>query len=225
MALVIEERVLPRWPYRLPRSSGGDGIVRLHGNVLERLLHVGPTPVRVRGWRTRDGYVHVRAESVDPAEVEHPIAVAGGPPPAERASAGEPELEIAVERMRFSLAVEDEAQDLQRRALHEDRHPLGAVHDEGAVLLENQSGFQVTQRGRMDHGKAPDPPAPVLLDPHALRDGPIARHGREYSFSRTRHTSLSGDWDTFETVTIDRARRHGPSYSPRPCAIESSLPT
>ena len=78
MALVIEERVMPRWPYRLPRGSGGDGVVRARGNVLERLLHVGLTPVRVRAWRTREGYVHVRAESVDPARVEHEVqAVAG----------------------------------------------------------------------------------------------------------------------------------------------------
>lgn len=114
MSPVIEERVLPGWPYRLPRSSGGDGILRLRGNVLERLLHIGPTPVRVRCWRTRDGYVHVRAESVDPAEVDHPIAVAGEPPPEERASARVPELEIAVERMRFSLAVEDDMGDFFR---------------------------------------------------------------------------------------------------------------
>jgi DNA-3-methyladenine glycosylase II len=105
---VIEERVLPRWPYRLPRSSGGDGIVRVRANVVERLLHVGLTPVRVRTWRTREGYVHIRAESIDPATVEHPIAVAGDPPPAERAPAGEAELGTAVERMRFSLAVEDD---------------------------------------------------------------------------------------------------------------------
>jgi 3-methyladenine DNA glycosylase/8-oxoguanine DNA glycosylase len=108
VALVIEERVLPRWPYRLPRSSGGDGVARVRAKVVERLLHVGLTPVRVRTWRTREGYVHIRAESVDPASVEHPIAVAGEPPPEERAPADEAELGIAVERTRFSLAVEDD---------------------------------------------------------------------------------------------------------------------
>jgi 3-methyladenine DNA glycosylase/8-oxoguanine DNA glycosylase len=106
--VVIEERVLPQWPYRLPRSSGGDGINRVRANVVERLLHVGLTPARVRSWRTREGYVHIRAESVDPASVEYPIAVAGEPPPEERAPASEAELGIAVERIRFSLAVEDD---------------------------------------------------------------------------------------------------------------------
>ena len=95
---------MPRWPYRLRRAPGVDGVMRSRGGVLERLMHVGPSPVRVRGWQTRDGYVHVRAESVDPSLVEHQIATTPeGPPPAVEA-----ELGIAVERMRFSLAVEDE---------------------------------------------------------------------------------------------------------------------
>jgi DNA-3-methyladenine glycosylase II len=106
--VVIEERVLPRWPYRLPRGSGGDGVLRTRGNVLERLLHVGHSPVRVRAWRTREGHVHVRAESVDPALVEYPIAAEGAPSPDQTPPAGEGELGVAVERMRFSLAVEDD---------------------------------------------------------------------------------------------------------------------
>jgi len=100
---VIEERVMPRSPYRLRPGRGPDGVMRSRGGVLERLIHVGRSPVRVRGWQGPDGYVHVRAESIDPALVDHPIAIEGPAP-----AAGEPELEIAVERMRFSLAVEDD---------------------------------------------------------------------------------------------------------------------
>lgn len=99
---------MPRWPYRLPRGSGRDGVVRRRGDLLERLLHVDHSPVRVRVWRTRDGHVHIRADSVDPRLVEHPIAVAGAPAPEETRPAGERELDIAVERTRFSLAVEDD---------------------------------------------------------------------------------------------------------------------
>ena len=95
---------MPRWPYRLRLQAGVDGVMRSRGGVLERLMHVGPSPVRVWSWQTREGYVHVRAESVDPASVEHRIDVGTD----QVAIAGEPELEIAVERMRFSLAVEDE---------------------------------------------------------------------------------------------------------------------
>jgi 3-methyladenine DNA glycosylase/8-oxoguanine DNA glycosylase len=102
--MVIEERVLPRSPYRLRRAPGPDGVMRSRGGVLERLLHVGPSPVRVRSWQTRDGYVHVRAESIDPSLVEHPIGIHPEEPP----PAGEEELAVAVERVRFSLAVEDD---------------------------------------------------------------------------------------------------------------------
>ena len=108
MPSVIEERVLPRWPYRLPRSSGGDGIVRSRDSVVERLLHVGHAPVRVRAWRTREGYVHIRAEPIDPASVVHPIVPRGTPASGEVAPASEAALGIAIERVRFSLAVEDD---------------------------------------------------------------------------------------------------------------------
>jgi DNA-3-methyladenine glycosylase II len=109
--VVLEERVLPRWPYRLPRGSGGDGVVRSRERVAERLLHVRDRPVRARWWRTRDGYVHVRAESVEPASVDHPVSVAGAAAPDEIPAAGEDELGIAVERMRFALAVEDDMEE------------------------------------------------------------------------------------------------------------------
>jgi len=105
---VIEERVMPRWPYRLPRSSGGDGVIRSRENLVERLLHVGHAPVRVRAWRTREGYVHIRAEPIDPASVRHPIVPEGAPSPDEIRPAGAGELGLAVERIRFSLAVEDD---------------------------------------------------------------------------------------------------------------------
>jgi 3-methyladenine DNA glycosylase/8-oxoguanine DNA glycosylase len=103
---VIEERVLPRWPYRLRRQGGNDGVARARGGVVERMLHVGESPVRVRAWQTREGYVHIRAEPIPPELVEHPIA-----PEDESRPAGERELGIAVERVRFSLAIEDDMGD------------------------------------------------------------------------------------------------------------------
>jgi 3-methyladenine DNA glycosylase/8-oxoguanine DNA glycosylase len=116
--MVIEERVLPRWSYSLPRGGGGDGVMRARDGVLERLLRVGPSPVRVRAWRTRDGYVHVRAESVDPGLVEDPIPAAGTNPE-EIPPAGEPELGIAIERMRFAIAVEDDMGEFFRTFRHD----------------------------------------------------------------------------------------------------------
>jgi 3-methyladenine DNA glycosylase/8-oxoguanine DNA glycosylase len=97
---------MPRWPYRLRLGRGRDDVLRSRGGVLERLMHVGFVPVRVRSWQTRERYVHIRAESLPPASVDHPIAV--GPAPDEIPDAGEHELGIAIERTRFSLAVEEE---------------------------------------------------------------------------------------------------------------------
>ena len=96
---------MPRWPYRMRLSRGRDGVLRSHGGVLERLMHVRGRPVRTRSWQTRAGYVHVRAESVEPAEVEHQVVVEEQ---GEATPAGEEELGIAVERTRFSLAVLEE---------------------------------------------------------------------------------------------------------------------
>jgi 3-methyladenine DNA glycosylase/8-oxoguanine DNA glycosylase len=102
--MVIEERVRPRSPYRLRRAPGPDGVLRSRGGVLERLIHVRRSPARVRAWQDPEGYVHLRAESIDPSLVEHPIPIGAEP----AAPAGEAELGVAVERMRFSLAVEDD---------------------------------------------------------------------------------------------------------------------
>jgi 3-methyladenine DNA glycosylase/8-oxoguanine DNA glycosylase len=112
--VVIEERVLPRSPYRLRRQGGNDGVARARGGVVERMLHVGGCPVRARAWQTRDGYVHIRAEAIDPLLVEHPIALTEDAPPAEEA-----ELQIAIERIRFSLAVEDDLKEFYDAFKHD----------------------------------------------------------------------------------------------------------
>ena len=191
--MVAEERVLPRWPYRLPRGSGGDGVVRSRDNVIERLLHVGSSPVRVRAWRTRDGYVHVRAESVDPALVEHPITVATSE---ETPTAGEAELGIAIERMRFSLAVEDDLGDFFHAF---KRDPLlgPTIHHKPwvrprrrpwpwealcwaitAQLIESSRAAeiqrQIVRRWAPSHLPADHPPPKRGRDPWPLRDVPSA---------------------------------------------------
>jgi 3-methyladenine DNA glycosylase/8-oxoguanine DNA glycosylase len=106
-ATVIEERLMPRWPYQLRRQGGNDGVGRSRGGVVERMLHVGTSPIRARAWQTRERYVHIRVERIDPALVEHPIS----PDEWEARPAEEGELEIAIERIRFSLAVEEEMGD------------------------------------------------------------------------------------------------------------------
>jgi DNA-3-methyladenine glycosylase II len=108
VSTVIEERVLPRWPYRMRLSRGRDGVVRSRGGVLERLMHVRGRPVRTRSWQTRAGYVHIRAESIEPTAVEHPVATDGRGESRELPPADDEDLALAVERTRFSLAVQEE---------------------------------------------------------------------------------------------------------------------
>jgi 3-methyladenine DNA glycosylase/8-oxoguanine DNA glycosylase len=44
----VRVEVRPRWVFRLPRRGGLDGLARVRGGVLHRLLHAGEEPVLVR---------------------------------------------------------------------------------------------------------------------------------------------------------------------------------
>ncbi len=83
--------VTPRWALRLP-GGGADGVMRVRGGVLERLLHVEGEPVVVRA-------AQPSAHSV--------VIGARGP------SRGC--CELALERMRFALGVDDELSDFHAR--------------------------------------------------------------------------------------------------------------
>ena len=105
---VIEERV--HAPLALPAaalSRGRDGVLRSRGGV-------------ARAPHARPGAPRPDPELADPGRLRpHPRGVGrpgrgrasgrrGGHPPAEMSPAGEDELGIAIERIRFSLAVEEE---------------------------------------------------------------------------------------------------------------------
>ncbi len=47
-AVEVRVEVRPRWVFRLPRYHGMDGLTRVRGGVLHRLLHHGQAPVAVR---------------------------------------------------------------------------------------------------------------------------------------------------------------------------------
>ena len=46
--LEVRIEVRPRWPFRLSRRVGLDGLARVRGGVLHRLLHAGDEPVWIR---------------------------------------------------------------------------------------------------------------------------------------------------------------------------------
>jgi 3-methyladenine DNA glycosylase/8-oxoguanine DNA glycosylase len=94
----LEVEVRPPWPYRLRTRLGGDGVARRRGSVVSRLLTPPGGRVVVHVWQPESERVVFRA---GPADGYRP--------------AGREALELAIERMRFSLAVDDDLTDFARR--------------------------------------------------------------------------------------------------------------
>lgn len=84
--------------------------MQVGGGVVSRFLHVEGAPVLVRAWHPARDLVRLRADPVDPGAVVAPT-VSGGP--ASR-PAGRDDLELAVGRMRFAFAVDDDLGDFHR---------------------------------------------------------------------------------------------------------------
>jgi 3-methyladenine DNA glycosylase/8-oxoguanine DNA glycosylase len=87
MSAVVELREEARTasPFRLPRWTGADGMLRRRGGVLIRLLHLGETPVLVRAAQTAPDTVVLAARSPTREAAAHGIA-----------------------RMRFALGVDED---------------------------------------------------------------------------------------------------------------------
>lgn len=101
-----EISVRPVAPLRMPRLVGGDLVFRLRGPWLERLLVLDDEAMIVRVREGRGEFVFA-ADPVDPALLEGP----GSGPLRE---AGEEALAEGIERMRFSLGVDDDLSDFHR---------------------------------------------------------------------------------------------------------------
>jgi 3-methyladenine DNA glycosylase/8-oxoguanine DNA glycosylase len=92
-ALPIELRVelRPIPPYRLPRQGGGDGLLRVRGGVLQRLLHHAGEPVVVRAAQTAPDCVLLGAWATS-----------------------KPGASYGIERMRFALGLDIEVEPFYR---------------------------------------------------------------------------------------------------------------
>lgn len=119
----VEVELRPASPYRLPRGSD-DRTLRVEGGVATRLLHVEASPVLVRAWQPAGDRVLLRAEAVDPAALTLPFVACipegdkrrtGTFAGRELEPAGKAELQVAVERMRFVLAVDHDLGEFHRR--------------------------------------------------------------------------------------------------------------
>lgn len=107
----LEREARPPSPYRLPTYGGEDRVMRISGGVATRFLQVGDSPVLVRAWQPSLERVMMRAEAVDPDSVAGPCTALE--PPSRRA--GPEELELAIERMRFALGVDEDLEEFYRR--------------------------------------------------------------------------------------------------------------
>lgn len=95
----------PRSPFRMPSRGGVDGVMKVHGGLASRLLTVNGAPILVRAWNPRPRVVAIRAEG---ANLVQTGGVGATSPVATRGPATREELELAVERMRFTLGVDDD---------------------------------------------------------------------------------------------------------------------
>jgi 3-methyladenine DNA glycosylase/8-oxoguanine DNA glycosylase len=114
----LRVEVTPRWPLRLSRASGMDGVLRARGGVLHRLLHHGPPgaeqPVLVRVAQTARDRVLLGAQADD-----------------ERAAAW------GIERMRFALGLDDDLRPFHDR-FREDPLIGAAVRADPALRLRRR---------------------------------------------------------------------------------------
>ncbi len=102
--MTLEVAVRPPGLYRLPRSGSMDGVMRCSGGVVTRFLRVEGRPVLVRAWQPATGEVRFRAEAIPPSCVSAPEL--SGVRPLEAATRAD--LELAIERMRFAVGVDDD---------------------------------------------------------------------------------------------------------------------
>jgi len=67
LPLALQVEVRPRWPFTLPARLGRDGLARVRGGRVERLLHAGEQPVLVRVAATAADRVLFSAHAADGA--------------------------------------------------------------------------------------------------------------------------------------------------------------
>lgn len=107
----LDVEVQPPSPFRLPAYSSEDRTIWVERGVVSRLLAVEGSPVLVRAWEKGRGRVALRAEAVDPAALVSPRELPASP----ARPAGPAALRLALERMRFALAVDDDLGEFYRR--------------------------------------------------------------------------------------------------------------
>lgn len=96
---LVEVEVGPRSPFRLPRLTGGDRLIRERGPGFERLIVTGNAAVAVTVRPSAGGRYRYAAEAVSPDRVS-------GPGSDQLGEAGEPQLLDAIARLRFATGID-----------------------------------------------------------------------------------------------------------------------
>jgi len=110
----VRREVAPRWAFRLPLRGGMDGVLRVRGRVVHRLLHVGAEPVVVRVAQTAPDRVLLGARAAREDSAEEGIA-----------------------RMRFALGVDDDLRPFHER-FRSDPLIGGAVRAEPTLRIRRR---------------------------------------------------------------------------------------
>lgn len=92
----VRVEVIPRWPFRLPRRGGRDGVLRCRGGIVERLLHLDGARAVVRVAQTGERRVLFGAWAQDHDAAHEAIA-----------------------RMRFAFAIDDDLRPFWERYRHD----------------------------------------------------------------------------------------------------------
>lgn len=88
----VRREVRPQWCFRMPRHGGRDGLARLRGGVLHRLIHLGDESVVVRAVQLSADRVLFGAQASDRAAAEW-----------------------GIERMRFALGIDQDLREFHER--------------------------------------------------------------------------------------------------------------
>ena len=198
-------------------------MTRVREGVVERLLHIGPCPIRVRAWQVRTG-VRIRAERIEPASGDPHRRVRV------RRRRGASSSRPAIERMRFALALDDDMGDffrtLQGRPADRRRDPPQAVDQAeapavalgGAGLGDHRAADRVLARGGDPEADGP-PLGPARRARAALRPPADGRAlGGADRRARPRRAGLDGpDREPVDRDGALRPRgRGGPGRPGRP---------
>ena len=100
---LLEVEVRPRFPVRLPRGGGGDGVMRVPRGGAGAPAPRRAGPVRVRAWHGPH-----RRSGCARSGSSRELAIHFTTRSSARAAARPRQLELAIERMRFALGLEDD---------------------------------------------------------------------------------------------------------------------